>query len=117
MLNKLKQAIRKKKLRFTVKYSTKNINKLNQFLNNKLITSFVILPKNSIIVLINYCHTFNGSWTDTVINSKTTSNQQNKIIHNARDVKNLPSSNFVISINFTDKLGLSIKPSYCVKFR
>ena len=92
MLNHLKQAIRKKKLYFTVNYSLKNINELNYLLTSKIITSFVNFKCNSIIVWINYNHDFNASIMGISSNFKKLSKQQNKNINSF-----LSNSNFIIN--------------------
>ena len=115
MLNHLKQAIRKRKLYFTVKYSIKNINELSFLLTSKLITSFVSFKRSSIIVLINYNHDFNASITSISSSFKKLSKQQNKTINCS-----LSHSNFIINTHLTtNPLNTKSmkKATYFVKFR
>jgi hypothetical protein len=112
MLNNLKQAVRKKKLYFTVRYSVKNVNELSRLLTAKLVLSFVSFKQSSIIVWINYSNDFSASATSISTNSKKLSKQQNKIVNNF-----FLDSNFIINIGSAIKGKKVKKPDYFVKFR
>ena len=116
MLNNLKQAVRKKKLYFTVVYSAKNVNSLCFLLSAQYITSFVIFSHNSIIVWINYCYGLNGALLSTSTNLKKLSKQQNKNVNN-----DLLDSNFVVNTFVIKTVPFNSKKSkkfdYITKFR
>jgi ribosomal protein S8 len=97
MLNNLKQAIREKKLYFTVKSSNKNLELLYWLLMNNIITGFSRSSqrkKTFFVVFLNICSDFNSSVTSMTINSKKMSNQQNKIVSTE-----FIGSNFVLNKN------------------
>jgi ribosomal protein S8 len=97
MLNNLKQAIREKKLYFTVKASNKNLELLYWLLTNNIITAFSKSSQKKkvfFVIFLNTCNDFNSSIASMAINSKKVSGQQNKIIGTK-----FISSNFVLNTN------------------
>jgi ribosomal protein S8 len=122
MLNNLKNAIRKKKIYFTVSLTRENIQVARNFLAYNLINGFSTLykynkKKTFLVVFVNYCYNFDASIKAFSVTSKKTYSQKN-----AFDTKYL-NSNFVTNVDLQKKvasnsaLSESKKVNSCIKFR
>jgi ribosomal protein S8 len=113
LLNNIKNAVRKKKLYFTVNHSKKNINTLYFYLINNIITSFSKNSNQFLTAFINYNNDFNNSITK-ISNLKKISKQQNNIINSK-----FMHSNFIISTFTTNKYNIKSKKklTHFVKFK
>lgn len=104
MLTNLRNAIRKKKIYFTIQKSKKNIDILEQFLFHSIITSFSaysLKNKTFLIVFVNYVSNFDASISDYSINSKKVSKQQNFILGDSFST-DFNKSNFIVNGDFSD---------------
>jgi ribosomal protein S8 len=110
ILNNLKNAIRKKKLYFTIKYSRENVKILADFQKNYAIAGFTVTGTKcrSIFVFVRYCNNFDASITSFRAGLPELSNYQNRVLE-----QKFNASNFMV-VNFVRKNN---KPKFCVKFR
>jgi len=110
ILNNFKNAIRKKKIYFTVKYSEENVKNLLFFQKNDIIAGFTITKtkRRFILVFLGYCNNFDASIMAFCASSPKLSNHQNQILQ-----PKFNASNFII-VNSVKKTK---KPKFCIKFR
>jgi ribosomal protein S8 len=110
ILNNLKNALRKKKLYFTIKYSEENVKNILFLQQNYVIAGFTVTKtkRRFIIVFLRYCNNFDASITSFCVSSSKLSNYQNQIT-----LPNFNTSNFII----TNSVKENKKPKFCIKFR